>query len=90
MIKSTFLNQISQSVFIVSILNSEGSSFLSKMECRSISLDNLRQGNTVGQQLFQNFTLQYPDFVEVDDLNRRVVTRHTEEKCFRVWDLKDY
>jgi hypothetical protein len=34
--------------------------------------------------------LQYPDFVEVDDLNRKVVTKHSADQCFRVWDLGTY
>ena len=43
-----------------------------------------------GTKLFTNFTLQYPDFVEVDDLNQKVVTKHSFEKCFRIWDLGSY
>ena len=47
------------------------------MHCRSVGLEDLQSGNIQGKKLFQNFTLQYPDFVEVDDLNRKVVTKHT-------------
>lgn len=60
------------------------------MQCRSVSLEDLRLGNTTGQKLFKNFTLQYPDFVEVDDLNCKVVTKHSQDKSFRVWDLGTY
>ena len=60
------------------------------MHCRSVGLDDLQKGNIQGKRLFQNFTLQYPDFVEVDDLNRKVVTKHTQDKCFRIWDLGTY
>lgn len=60
------------------------------MQCRSVSLEDLRAGNTIGRKLFRNFTLQYPDFVEVDDLNWKVVTKHTQDKSFRVWDLGTY
>jgi hypothetical protein len=28
--------------------------------------------------------------VEVDDLNSKVVTKHSLDKCFRVWDLGTY
>lgn len=60
------------------------------MQCRSVSLEDLRSGNVSGTKLFRNFTLQYPDFVEVDDLNWKVVTKHTADKSFRVWDLGTY
>ena len=60
------------------------------MRCRAVGLDDLRAGSTKGKRLFQNFVLQYPDFVEVDDLNRKIVTRHTSESCYRVWDLGTY
>ena len=28
--------------------------------------------------------------MEVDDLNRKVVTKHSVDQCFRVWDLGTY
>ena len=60
------------------------------MKCRAVSFEDLRAGRTKGTRLFKKFVLQYPDFVEVDDLNRKVVTKHTVERCFRVWDLGNY
>ena len=60
------------------------------MKCRALSVNNLINGNTKGTRLFKRFTLQFPDFVEVDDLNRKIVTRHTIDKSFRVWDLGTY
>lgn len=86
-IRSAFLNLVNNSIFIVSVKHRD---YSSRMKCRSVSLSDLRQGRTKGQRLFKNFTLQYPDFVEVDDLNRKVVTKHTVDKCFRVWDLGSY
>jgi hypothetical protein len=78
---------VNNSVFIVSVKCKNN---LSKMQCRSVSLEQLQQGNTKGLKLFKNFTLQYPDFVEVDDLNNKVVTKHSIDKCFRVWNLGTY
>jgi len=86
-IRSAFHNMVNNSIFIVSVKHRD---FSSRMKCRSVSLEDLRQGRTKGRRLFKNFTLQYPDFVEVDDLNRKVVTKHTVDKCFRVWDLGTY
>ena len=81
------MNQVNDSVFIVSVKCKNN---LSKMQCRSVSLSQLQSGDTKGKKLFENFTLQYPDFVEVDDLNYKVVTKHSIDKCFRVWDLGTY
>jgi hypothetical protein len=86
-IRSTFLNTVNNSIFIVSV---KSKSFVSIMKCRAISVSNLMNGNTKGTRLFKRFTLQFPDFVEVDDLNRKIVTRHTIDKSFRVWDLGTY
>ena len=44
-IKSTFLNQVNCSIFIVSVKNKN---YLSKMQCRSVSLQDLEKGNTKG------------------------------------------
>lgn len=53
-IKSTFLNQVNCSIFIVSV---KSKNFVSKMQCRSVSLEDLRAGNTKGQKLFRGLTL---------------------------------
>jgi len=34
--------------------------------------------------------LKYPDFIEFDDLNKKIVTMHSEEGALRVWDIIDY
>lgn len=86
-VRSTFQNTVNNSIFIISVKNRGN---LWRMKCRAVSLDDLRAGRTKGTRLFKKFVLQYPDFVEVDDLNRKVVTKHTEERCFRVWDLGSY
>lgn len=86
-IRSAFLNQVNNSIFIVSVKHND---YSTRMKCRSLSLEDLRAGRTKGQRLFKNFTIQYPDFVEVDDLNRKIVTKHTVDNCFRVWDLGSY
>lgn len=86
-IRSAFLNQANNSIFIVSVKQND---YNTRMKCKSLSLDDLRNGTTKGKRLFKNFTIQYPDFVEVDDLNSKIVTKHTDDKCFRVWDLGSY
>jgi len=60
------------------------------MYCRSIPISELQQGRTTGQRVFTSFTLKYPDFIEFDDLNKKIVTMHSDENCIRVWDIYDY
>lgn len=47
-------------------------------------------GNTKGDKLFTQFVLKYPDFIEFDELNSKIVTKHTEEGSYRVWSLESY
>ena len=60
------------------------------MKCRSIPISELKEGKTAGNKVFGQFVLQYPDFIEFDDLNRKIVTRHSREGAFRIWDIKEY
>ena len=68
------------------------------MKCRSLSLDFLSspfsvvQGNyeKYNMNLFRNFILKWPDFIEFDELNGMIVTKHTDEHTFRVWSLQSY
>jgi hypothetical protein len=46
--------------------------------------------DTLGQRVFGSFVLKYPDFIEFDDLNKKIVTMHSEEGALRVWDILDY
>lgn len=34
--------------------------------------------------------LKYPDFIEFDDLNKKIVTMHSDENSLRIWDIKEY
>jgi hypothetical protein len=40
--------------------------------------------------VFKDFILKYPDFIEFDDLNKKIVTMHSDESVLRVWDIKNY
>ena len=33
--------------------------------------------------------LEYPDFIEFDDLNGVIVTKHDADKAYRVWSMTD-
>jgi hypothetical protein len=60
------------------------------MYCRSIPIADLDIGITSGERVFRSFTLKYPDFIEFDDLNKKIVTMHSDESSLRVWDIQNY
>lgn len=71
--------------------------YSSKMKCRSLPINALEKAfaepkllKTLSQKLFSSFILKWPDFIEFDELNGKIVTKHTEEQCFRVWSLTNY
>ena len=43
-----------------------------------------------GQKLFKDFVLRWPDFVEFDELNSKIITKHSIEDSYRIWCLKTY
>lgn len=42
------------------------------------------------KKIFRGYSLKWPDFIEFDELNAKIVTRHTEDRLFRVWSLETY
>jgi len=63
------------------------------MKCRSIPVSALLSGDRSkckGTRIFTEFVLQFPDFIEFDDLNGKIITRHSIERAFRVWDITTY
>ena len=43
-----------------------------------------------GFKLFKDFTLRWPDFVEFDELNSKIITKHSIEDSYRIWCLGTY
>lgn len=43
-----------------------------------------------GIKLFRDFCLRYPDFIEFDELNAKIITKHSLEDAYRVWSLSTY
>ena len=60
------------------------------MFCRTLPIADLKRGLNVGERVFSDFILKYPDFIEFDDLNKKIVTMHSEECALRVWDIQTY
>ena len=43
-----------------------------------------------GIKLFKNFCLRWPDFIEFDEINAKIITKHSSEEAYRVWSLQTY
>jgi hypothetical protein len=43
-----------------------------------------------GMKLFSDFVLRWPDFVEFDELNGKIITKHSCEDSYRIWCLQSY
>jgi hypothetical protein len=43
-----------------------------------------------GKKLFKDYTLRWPDFIEFDELNCKIITKHSAEEAYRVWSLATY
>ena len=43
-----------------------------------------------GVKLFSDFVLRWPDFVEFDELNGKIITKHSMEDSYRIWCLSTY
>jgi hypothetical protein len=50
----------------------------------------LKGGGVKGIKLFKDFCLRYPDFIEFDELNAKIITKHSVEDAYRVWSLQTY
>ena len=89
-IRSIFYNAMNDSIFIVSV--KEDRFGCSKMKCRSILIVSLisESKELKTTKLFTGFVLKWPDFIEFDELNSKIVTKHSEEQAFRVWSLQTY
>ena len=50
----------------------------------------LKDKELKGTKLFKDFCLRYPDFIEFDELNAKIITKHSLEDAYRVWSLSTY
>ena len=48
------------------------------------------RGAYKGQKLFKDFALRWPDFIEFDEINQKIITKHSQEEAYRVWSLSSY
>ena len=39
--------------------------------------------------MFNKYVFEQPDYIEFDDINKIIVTKHTKEGCYRIWNIED-
>lgn len=105
-IKSIFYNRLNQSIIVVSVTKKDEYNSLKcrSVPLRLIqqafekvtSYSNpsqsffLMKKEFKGQKLFSDFVLRWPDFVEFDELNGKIITKHSLEDSYRIWCLSSY
>jgi hypothetical protein len=47
-------------------------------------------GKLKGGKLFKDFSLRWPDFIEFDEINNKIITKHSFDDAYRVWSLSTY
>ncbi|XP_050215623.1 uncharacterized protein LOC126666764 isoform X3 [Mercurialis annua] len=87
-IRSLFYNKHNDSIITVSVYDSDN---LSSLKCRSTRIEYIKRGNPdAGLALFESESLEWPGFVEFDDLNGKVLTYSARDSVYKVFDLKNY
>lgn len=64
---------------------------ISKIDSKEELLSHVfLRGEFKGQKLFKDFSLRWPDFIEFDEINQKIITKHSSEEAYRVWSLATY
>lgn len=86
-VKSIFHNKLNDSLIIVSVTKKDD---YNTLKCRSVSFLSIENGEQESKRLFKQFKLRYPDFIEFDEMNGKIITRHNLDQSYRVWSLETY
>lgn len=83
-----FYNRTNDSLITVSVYKHDN---YSSLKCRSTTLSQISKGKPgKGINLFETECLNWPGFVEFDDVNSKVLTYSAQNNAYKVWDLQDY
>ena len=86
-VRSVFHNRPNQSVMLVATAETLHGL---EMLCRAIKIDDLIERRVQGVRVFPQYVLEYPDFIEFDEMNQVLVTKHHSDGIFRVWNMSDF
>ena len=101
-IRSIFHNRVNDSIIVVSVTKRDE---YNSLKCRTVPTKLIEQAfekgdpkedhmllnsEFKGQKLFKDFSLRWPDFIEFDEINSKIITKHSVEDAYRVWSLATY
>ena len=62
----------------------------SSLKCYAVEIKDLTNEDKVYKKLFPSFKLKWPDFIEFDESNSIIITKHSQEGAYRIWNMADY
>ena len=87
-IRSIFYNKVNSSIISVSVFMEDN---FASLKCRSTPLQYVcRCKSDLGFDIFERISLKWPGFVELDDVNGKILTYSAEARSYCVWDMKNY
>jgi hypothetical protein len=87
-VRSLFWNKSNRHLITVSVFKHDQ---FTALRCRSTPLSAIRAGKPeLGSSLFTSEALQWPGFVEFDDVNKKVLTFSASSGLYKVWQLCTY
>jgi hypothetical protein len=87
-IRSLFYNRLNCSLITVSVYRHDN---FTSLRCRTTTLTAIAAGKPEqGVSLFTSESLQWPGFVEFDDVNKKILTFSASSSIYKVWDLATY
>lgn len=85
-VRSLFYNRSADAIVVVSVYPAERKSVL---RCRSIAVSDVILGNFERSfPILENEILGYPGWIELCEVNAKILTFSAETQTYKVWDLK--
>jgi hypothetical protein len=87
-VRSLFNNHACNSLVIVSVYPEDGRAIL---RCRTIKISDVALGRfALSQPILTQEMLGYPGWIELCEVNCKILTFTSETQTYKVWNLEDY
>jgi len=88
-IKSMFFNRSNESLII--ILVKRDNAGINSLVCKMIAVSDLRlKLFDKAKEIFQEARLEFPAYVELDEVNKRIITHNKKDHLYRFFNMCDY